>query len=71
MADILDMTRKAIEQSGKTRYAISKETGISECQLSLLMKGTRGLRFDTLERLLENLGLEVTIQPKKRRKKRK
>lgn len=69
MGQILDAIRKEIQHSKKSRYAISKETGISETQLSLLMDGKRGLSIEALERLAENLGLEIVIRPKRKKKR--
>ena len=68
MVPVLEAIREAIEASGKTRYAIWRETGISQSQLSLLMDGKRGLSIEALERLAECLGLEIVIRPKSRRK---
>jgi transcriptional regulator with XRE-family HTH domain len=63
---LLDSIRKAIEASGKTRYAIHKATGIDQGQLSKLMKGQAGLSLDTLEKLADFLGLEIIIRPKRK-----
>ena len=70
MAPILDDIRKAIRASGKSRYRMSKDLGISEGQLSELMAGTKGLSVEAVERLVEYLGLEVVIRPKQQRKGR-
>jgi len=69
MTRILDAICNAIEGSDKTRYRISKDTGISQTQLSRLMSGERGLSIDTLERLADYLGWEITIRPKQRRRR--
>ena len=69
MDRLLDGIHDAIEASGKTRYRIAKESGIAESVLSRLMSRERGLSIDTLERLADYLGLEITIQPKRRRRK--
>jgi len=68
MAKMIEQIRRALEASGKTRYRISQESGISQGQLSRLVSGERGLTVDTLERLAECLGLEITIRPKRRKK---
>ncbi len=68
MAPILDDIRKAIEASGKTRYRISKDTGISEGQLSELMAGTKGLSIESLELLACYLELEILVRPKRPKK---
>ena len=69
MAPILDDIRKAIKASGKSRYCISKDTGISEGQLSELMAGTKGLSIDALELLADYLGLEVVARKKQQKGK--
>ena len=70
MEHILDQARQAIEASEKTRYRIWQETGITEAQLSRLMKGKSGLSIESLEILADCLGLEVVIRKKKRTKGR-
>ena len=62
---VFDTIRKAIETGGKTRYRLSKETGIDQAQLSRLMSGKEGVSMENLERLVEALGLEIIIRPKK------
>ncbi len=64
MSQIFDTIRKAIEASSKTRYRLSKETGIDQAQLSRLMSGKEGVSVENLERLAEALGLEIIIHPK-------
>ena len=68
MSQILDAIREAIETGDKTRYRIWKDTGISESQLSKLMRGKRGLSIEALERLAEYLDLEIVIRKRKRSK---
>lgn len=68
MESILEQIRKAISACGQTRYRISKETGIGEPQLCKLMSGQAGLSVESLEQLAEYLGLEIIIQPKRKRK---
>ncbi len=69
MAPILDDIRKAINAGGKSRYRISKDTGIGESQLSQLMAGTKGLSIEALERLANYLGLEVVARKKQKKGK--
>lgn len=64
MAQLLESIRLAIEASGKTRYRIAKESGVSAGQLSRLVNGERGMTVDTIERLADYLGLRITIEPK-------
>ena len=57
---LTDQLRQAIDDSGMTRYRISKETGISEATLSKFYLGQRGLSMEALNALGECL--ELTIQ---------
>jgi transcriptional regulator with XRE-family HTH domain len=64
MSRLVDAIRQAVEASGKTRYRIAKESGVSAGQLSRLVNGERGMTVDTIERLADYLGLRITIEPK-------
>jgi transcriptional regulator with XRE-family HTH domain len=61
-----DMLKSAIEQSGLTRYRISKETGIDEAALMRFMRGETSLRLDRADVLAEYLGLELVKRKPKR-----
>ena len=61
-----EQVRQAIETCGRTRYRLSKETGISQSMLSRFMAGDRGLSMAALDVLAENLGLQIVVrQPPK------
>ena len=68
VSEIRDEIRKAIKASDKTRYRLSKETGIVQSQLSRLMSGEKGVSLDNLERLADALDLEIVIRPKQAQK---
>jgi len=68
MSQILDQIRRAIEESGQTRYRIWQETGISQAQLSRFMHGKQGLSYEAVEKLVGYLGLEIVIRPRGGRK---
>ena len=70
MAELLKAIREAIKASGQTCYRISKGAKIAPSQLSRLLTGERGLSVESLERLADYLGLEITIRPKRQRKGR-
>ncbi len=71
MAQLLDKIRRAVETSGKTRYRIAKDSGISAAQLSRLVNGQSGMTVETIERLADYLGFRIVIEPKgKSRKER-
>ena len=67
MGKVLDAVRRAIQQSGQSRYAISKATGIDQGHLSKLMAGTSGLSIERLEQLARHLDLEIIVRPRQRR----
>jgi transcriptional regulator with XRE-family HTH domain len=60
-----DQLRRAIRESGLTRYAISLRTGIDQATLSKFMKSERGLSLSAIDKLIDDLGLE--IRPRKRK----
>jgi transcriptional regulator with XRE-family HTH domain len=68
MSKILQQIRDSIEASEKSRYRISKETGIDQGHLSNLMKGLAGVSVEALEKLAECLNLEIVIRPRKKGK---
>ncbi len=60
------MIRNEIQGSGKSRYRISKESGVSEEQLCRLVQG-RTLTAETLGVLLDYFGFKL-VKGKHRRK---
>jgi DNA-binding phage protein len=57
-----DQLRQAIDQSDKTRYRISQETGVSEAVLSRFMNRKVGLSMETVDLVCECLGLRLVAQ---------
>jgi len=68
---LTDQLRRAIDESGITRYRISKEAGISEVSLSLFYNGHRGLSMKVLNALGEYLELTITMGRKAPQRKGK
>ena len=68
---ILESIAKAIEKSGKSRYQISKETGIDQAVLCRIVSGsgTGSCSTKTADILCKYFGLE--LKPKKKRKSKK
>jgi transcriptional regulator with XRE-family HTH domain len=62
-----DQIRRAIDESGLTRYRIAQDTGIDESALSKFYNGTRGLTLDNLDALCEYLQLRIVADSKKKR----
>jgi transcriptional regulator with XRE-family HTH domain len=61
---LTDQLRRAIDESGVTRYRIAKETGISEATLSKFYLGQRGLSMEALNALGAYLGLRIVMDRK-------
>ncbi len=59
-----DQLREAIERSGKSRYAISRETGIAQSILSRFVHGDAGLSLENVDRICESIGVRIaTSEP--------
>ena len=69
MATVSETLRRELERCGRTRYAVSKATGIPESVLSRFIHGQplRGANFD---KLADYLGLVLTAKSGKTRKDR-
>jgi len=63
-----DQIRRAIDDSGLTRYRIAQETGIDESTLAKFYNGHRGLSMDALNRLGELLNLRIVMDYKPKQK---
>jgi hypothetical protein len=70
MTTVTDALRRAVEQCGQTRYAISKATGIPASVLSRFVAEGRGLRSESIDRLCTHLGLVLVARRSKARKGR-
>ena len=56
---VSEQLRKAVDASGKSRYRICKDLGISETTMSRFMASQRGLSLRLVDRLCAYLGLEL------------
>jgi plasmid maintenance system antidote protein VapI len=56
--------KRAVLESGLSRYRIAKMSGIAEAQLSYFVNDKRSLTLPVAAKLAEALGLE--LRPKKR-----
>lgn len=65
---VSDQLRQAIDDSGMSRYRISKETGISETALALFYNGQRGLSMKALNALGKCLELKIILGRKPEKK---
>ena len=65
---IIETIRKHIKGCGKTRYRISKETGIAEAQLCRIMQG-KTCTVETADVLLKYFRIELVAKKGKKRGK--
>lgn len=65
---IIEIIRKRIEQSGMSRYRISKESGVGEDQLCRIMQG-KTCTLETADKLCEYFMLKLKGTNKMRRHK--
>ena len=63
-----DQVRKAIDDSGLTRYRIAQDTDLDESALAKFYHGTRGLSLDNIDRLFEYLELRIVMDRKPTKK---
>jgi len=61
-----EQVRRAVEESGMSRYAICKAIGMHESVTSRLMNYKGRLQQDSLDTLADLLGLDITIRTRRR-----
>ena len=54
--------KRAIEECGLSRYAISKATGVFEGTLSRFMADKADMTLDTLDKLAGVIGVELVVK---------
>ena len=59
-----EQVRRAVDESGMSRYAICKAIGMHESVMSRFMTGKGGLQMDSLDALADLLGLDVVARKK-------
>jgi len=64
---LTDQIRRAIDESGVSRYRLWKETGIDQATLSRFMAGKAGMTLKSLDVLAGALGLRVVADRSKRK----
>jgi transcriptional regulator with XRE-family HTH domain len=60
MKTFTEQLKREIRNSGMSRYAISFRTGVAQSTLSGFLQGKRGMSLESVNRLMETLGLEIT-----------
>jgi DNA-binding phage protein len=62
---ITERIQEAIRSGGMSRYAISKATGIDQALLCRFLKGQSSMSFETADKVLDALELEIVIRPRR------
>jgi len=57
-----DQIRRAIRDSGKSRYRIAQQANVHQSQLSRFVSGKALVRMETLDRVAEVLNLEISVR---------
>lgn len=66
MQNIENELRAAIIESGQSRNAVARATGLNVSMVSRFMSGERGLTLDSASRIAEALGLRLALIKGKR-----
>ena len=56
-----DQVRRAVNDSGLSRYAICKALGLAQATMSRFMAGKGGLSMESLDALADLLDLNITV----------
>lgn len=62
---LMELIRNEIQNCGKSRYVISRETGIDKAALCRIMQGG-SCKAETVEILLDYFGLTIVKKPRKK-----
>ena len=71
MSDLVETLKFAIANSDKSRYAIARESNVSEAVLSRFVNGERGITLETASKLSTVLGLSLVAPLLERGRKAK
>lgn len=58
---ISEQVRRAVNESGLSRYRICKTGGIDQAAMSRFMSGKMEIKIGTLDALADVLGLEIVV----------
>jgi hypothetical protein len=65
MSTFSEQLQEAIRHSGASRYAIARQTGLSQALLCRFLQGTRGLSLESIDKLMGVLALEIRPRARK------
>ena len=56
---VVTVVRDAIRRDNRSITRLARDAGVSQSQVSRFVSGQRGVTINTMERLLDSLGLEL------------
>ena len=59
---LIETLRRAIEDSGLTRYEIAKRSGVHKSALSRFVTGERSLSIESIEKIAPVVGVTITAR---------
>jgi transcriptional regulator with XRE-family HTH domain len=59
---------RAIRDTGLSQREVSRVTGVDETLVSRFLRGLRQPNFETIDKILDALGLEIVVRPRRRGK---
>jgi transcriptional regulator with XRE-family HTH domain len=62
------VVQEALWTRGIEQAELARGAGMSQSAISRFLRGSRGLSFEAIDKVLEALGLEMVIQPRRERK---
>ncbi|MBU6414246.1 MAG: helix-turn-helix domain-containing protein [Planctomycetes bacterium] len=69
MSGIGSSMRQQLRSSVKSRYRISRESGIAQSQISRFLKGESTITIDTADRLADAMGFRIRLVKQSERRK--
>jgi transcriptional regulator with XRE-family HTH domain len=60
---------QAIRDTGLPQREVSRIAGVDETLVSRFMRGLRQPNFETIDKILDALGLEIVIRPRRHSRK--
>jgi DNA-binding phage protein len=66
--ELVSAIQETLWNRGVSQAELARQTGLSEATISRFLKRQRECNFETIDRILDVLGLEIVIRPRRTRK---
>jgi transcriptional regulator with XRE-family HTH domain len=64
-----EQLRRAIRTGGVSQAELARRTGLTTATISRVKSGEREASFETIDKLMDALGLEIVIRPRRTTRK--